>query len=202
MRVNARAGLGLFAALSCGCPSLGQFACEEDAHCDRGTAGQCVAGDCAYEDASCPGSGLRFSPNARVNAGECVEAQTSTDGTSSGGAGSSSSGDETTASDSSGVVTTGEPRTCGSRKELRLDTSLLSPSESFPGYAALVVLEDRELTGLDPDGIFFTDDSDGVLAHELDAYDPSAGRVSAWVRLPEWEPEIGRASCRKACRCG
>ena len=137
-------------------------------------------GDCAYDDPECVGTGLRFSPNAGEMPGECVpDTGVDTGGTQAG----------TSASDSSDSTDTGVA-SCGVRRVIELDTGLLSAAMSLPGYPALVVVEDPALAmEALPDGsdLWSSDESDVVLPHELDAFDPATGKLQAWVRLPGWE---------------
>jgi hypothetical protein len=176
-RATAAALVGLLGA---GCPTLSPFLCDDPADCDRGgREGICIDGDCAYDDPQCVGSELRFSPNAREMAGECVpDTNVDTGATQA-----------TTAASSSGAMDTGQP-SCGVRRVIELDTGLLSAAISLPGYPALVVVEDPAL-GMEalPDGsdLWFSDANDSVLPHELDAFDAATGKVQAWVRLSGWE---------------
>ena len=175
--------VGTTAVLSAACPKVSPFACDDDEQCDRdGQQGTCVSGDCAYDDDECPGSGLRFSPNAREMAGECVPPMNADTGSTSGGPASS---DGVTSVESS----TGGA-SCGTQRVIALDAGLLGAT-SLPGYPALVVIEDdAALSGesaADAADVFFTDVDGVVLPHEIDAFDPATGTLAAWVRLPGWE---------------
>ncbi|HET6583291.1 MAG TPA: hypothetical protein VFG69_07585, partial [Nannocystaceae bacterium] len=173
---------GATAVFVAACPSLSPFRCDDDALCDRDAqSGMCIDGDCAYPDGDCPGSGLRFSPNARDKAGECVPPPTGETAGTSGGDGTS--GDSTDAS-TTGIAT------CGTERIVELDVGLLGPT-SLPGYPALVVIADDATLAAEsaPDAadVWFTDLDGVVLPHEIDAFDATTGTLQAWVRLPAWE---------------
>lgn len=170
--------IGAVGVLLGACPSVSPFHCDDDTQCDReGASGVCIDGDCAYDDDECPGSGLRFSPNAGDRAGECVP-QAGTE-TTSGTDSSTSSGDDS----SSGNIPT-----CGTRRVVELDAGLLG-STSLPGYPALVVVVDPTLANdaaPDASDVWFADETGAPLPHEVDAWDPETGTLAAWVRLPGW----------------
>jgi hypothetical protein len=183
MRANAGALLiaGTAGVLFAACPSVSPFTCDDDDECDRGgEQGTCIDGDCAYEDDECPGTQLRFSPNAREMAGECVPPMNADTGSTSG---------DPTSSETSGVATTGIA-TCGTQRVVELDLGLLGPT-SLPGYPALVVIENDAALAGDSDAeasdVWFTDADGVVLPHEIDTYDPATGTLAAWVRLPGWD---------------
>jgi hypothetical protein len=171
--------IGAFGVLLGACPSVSPFACEESSQCDRDDEiGVCIDGDCAYDDQMCPGSGLKFSPNAGDRAGECVPA-----------GGTESTGTTDTSSSSADDASSGDIPTCGTRRIVELDAGLLGPT-SLPGYPALVVIADDPTLAADvlPDAsdVWFADESGDALPHEIDAWDPDSGTLSAWVRLPGW----------------
>jgi hypothetical protein len=70
-----RAGLVAVAFLA-GCLVEGQFPCDSDAKCQKGaTAGHCVEGFCAYDDATCTSSSLRWDNTAPAGmTNQCVPA--------------------------------------------------------------------------------------------------------------------------------
>ncbi len=173
------AAIGACGILFAACPKVSPFACEDDGQCDReDVGGVCIDGDCAYVDEDCPGSGLRFSPNAGDRAGECVP-----------GGGTETTTGTGTSSSSNDDATSGDIPTCGTRRLVELDAGLLGPT-SLPGYPALVVVVDSTLAAdalADASDVWFADESGTALPHEIDDWDPTTGTLAAWVRLPGWE---------------
>ena len=158
-----------------GCPSVGGFGCLGDEQCDlEGTPGTCLAdGDCAYVDDECA-SGLRRSPHAENEAGECVAVAGTTTGSTT-----------TATSNPTLDESTGQPG-CGVRKEVMIDTSLLSVGEPLVDYPALISFIDAELEGVVAEQLSFSDVDGTALAFEVEAFDSASGEIAAWVRLPAW----------------
>lgn len=119
---RAKCALGFAAALGCltlaGCPSLQPFGCVGAAQCDLlDGPGTCLAdGDCAYDDTACP-SGLRRSPNAQIDPGECVSENpvetTSQTGSTTATLTTSTTGPLTSSTTSGPDPTTAASETCG-----------------------------------------------------------------------------------------
>ena len=71
-------------------------------------------------------------------------------------------------------------RACGeSLKDFPLPVSLVDPDLRSTEYGGRVC-------GLGGEDIFFSEPDAGVLDHEIEDYDPAAGRLKAWVRIPSF----------------
>jgi alpha-tubulin suppressor-like RCC1 family protein len=111
----AAVALGLVAGISA-CLAFDPYACTDSAQCVLGgSSGVCQFGWCAYPDAQCPESGLRFDENAGDGlAGQCVDPTAGTESqATTGSASASMSQTDTVATDSnpstSGPTTTSDP---------------------------------------------------------------------------------------------
>src|SRR5574338_620078 len=91
-----------------GCPKLSAFSCEDSSQCDRAPDGVCVDDECAYPDPDCPGTMLRYSPNAGGVANVCVPPSHADTG----------SGTLAESSTSGGVAS------CGTTRELQLEAGV------------------------------------------------------------------------------
>ena len=160
-----------------GCPKLSAFSCDDDDQCDRAQGGVCVDNECAYPDPECPGTMLRYSPNAGSVANVCVPPAHADTG----------SGTFVATSESS---TSGGVAGCGTTRELQLEAGVLGTT-SLPGYPALIVIPgDAGLAteaAADASDVWFAAQDGTVLPHEIDAWDPTSGVLAAWVRLPGWQ---------------
>jgi hypothetical protein len=162
-----------------GCPRLSPFQCDDDDQCDRKGGGVCVDDECAYPDPECPGTMLRYSPNAGGVANVCVPPSHADTGSGT-----------LVASGSSESSTSGGITGCGTTRDVQLDASVLG-STSFASYPALVVIPMS--AGLaseaasDASDVWFAAEDGTALPHEIDAWDPMTGVLAAWVRLPGWQ---------------
>lgn len=187
----------LVAGWSTGCASVGAFECLGDADCDRHADGVCMAGACAYPSDACDG-GLAWSPNAPEDPGACLpepstgstttstSASTSGSDTESTSTSASSSVSTSTSADTSDATASGPVPTCGQRKSIEIDTTVISASVALVDYPLLLSLSDAELVDADPEGMFFTDEGGETIPHELETFDPTTGSLLGWVRLPTW----------------
>lgn len=178
---NVRVGLkawNLPLLMLVGCPDPGDYACVDDADCDRsGQFGQCLADRaCAYPVPTdrCP-SGLIRSPNAATDPGGCVPEDEA-------GSSSSTGVDSTTTTD---ATTTGED--CDDPQIVEVGLELQPISGAGPGYPLLI-----ELTADDVVGALRAHASDLVVSSADGTMLPAEWMlgdegepVQAWIKLPD-----------------
>ena len=171
--------MSIVALCAAGCPRVDAFACGEGGQCDLAAGGVCVDGWCAYPDGTCD-EGHRWHGDAPGVGGTCVPV---TPDPTTGDPSSTSSSTSSSSSSSSESSSSGLPQ-CGEQLTVRVDTMALAGRAVLDGYPLIVSVTDPSLVGAP--ATWWTD-ADGVaLAHEIEAFDPDAGSLRAWVRLPSW----------------
>ena len=161
-----------------GCPDPGDYACVDDADCDRGGQfGQCLADRaCAYPVPTerCP-SGLIRSPNAATDPGGCVPE----DGTGS----SSSTGLDSTST--TGATTTGGA--CDDPQVVEVGLELEALAGAGPGYPLLIQLAaDDVVAALRAHGSdLVVTSADGTTLPTEWMLGEDGEPVQAWIKLPD-----------------
>jgi hypothetical protein len=120
-------------------------------------------------------AGCRFEPSI-VSGG----------GGDGGGRGDPDAGLVTVAPDASLSSPDAAPAAVRFRKALTVPADRVAgPLSDFPVYVALTDQDLRDRAGATGEDIHFVDgDGPAALDHEIQAWDPSTGRLEAWVRLP------------------